>query len=181
MKLTLLVILFNLVFISLSHSQGRVSVGPEVGFPMDRKDDRQAIGLGGAMRYERLATKNLTFLLSAGYLHFSVHNPSGQPAGIDLTGSVTLVPVEGGVKYYVNEAFKGFYIGSDLGIVFRSSSSTVTSPANGSLTRSASENEFNFAPGFGYHFTLVDLTFKYNVISYDNYFSVRAAYVFRGK
>jgi hypothetical protein len=179
-KLVLFAFFINLVFIVESLSQGRVSIGAEVGFPTGSGSDGVNTGLGGSIRYEGLATKKLTWLLSAGYLNFSAKAPSGLPSGFNVTGSATVVPVEGGVKYFVNEAFKGFYIGSDLGIVF-GSLSTTASYSGSSTSLSTSENKFNFAPMIGYHFPTVDLTFKYNVISDGSYFSLRAAYAFLGK
>jgi hypothetical protein len=176
MKNYLSVILLFLCSV-VAFSQGRTSLGIEAGFPTGSGSDGVSTGIGGSLRYEGVATKNLTWLASAGYLYFSAKSVPG----LTVSGSLSLIPIEAGVKYYPSETFNGFYFGADIGVVVGTANISATIPGLGTFSTSQSQNKFNFAPGIGYHFSAIDLTARYNVISDGSYFSVRAAIVFGGK
>ena len=173
MKFYITVILI-VCFATLSKGQGKTSLGFEVGFPNGSGTDGVGTGFGGSLRYEDKATKNLNWLVSAGYLHFPASYNSG---GFNLTGSFSFVPIAVGVKYYPTGNFNGFYFGTDFGLTVISAKITA-SYMGSSFSDSASENKFAVSPGLGYHFKGFDLTFRYNLISDANYFGIRAAIVF---
>lgn len=161
-------------FATLTRGQAKTSLGAEVGFPTGSGTDGVETGFGGSLRYEDKATKNLNWLVSAGYLHFPANYSS---SGVTATGSFSFVPIALGVKYYPNGNFNGFYFGTDFGVTIISAKVTVSYMG---FTQSAtdSENKFAVSPGLGYNFKGFDLTFRYNLLSDANYYGIRAAVVF---
>jgi hypothetical protein len=170
-----LLLLFS-VSLCYCQTKGKGSVGLEVGFPAGSGSEGVGTGFGGSFRYEgRFKNQNnLNWLASFGYLSFPA---SGSLLGYSFSGSESIIPITLGVKYYLTESFKGFYFGGELGVSVLNAKVTVTGPGV-SASGSGSENKFTFAPSMGYHFGGFDLTFRYNVITDNNYLSIRAAATF---
>jgi hypothetical protein len=169
MKKTLLLAI-TLVMISATASlaQGRWSIGGELAFPQGDFGDFVGAGLGVYGRYEGPINNNLTWMATTGYTHFFEKN----------NWTASSVPFNGGIKYYVNSAFNGFWFGGELGfniIGVKYHNDGVFNDASDSETR------FSFAPQLGYHISNVDFALRYVVIEDFNYISLRAAYVFGGK
>ncbi|MBS1490147.1 MAG: hypothetical protein JSS93_06455 [Bacteroidetes bacterium] len=78
---------------------GRFSVGFETAFPMGSFADVYKLGLGGSVRYEVNNKSRLNWIITAGYLSFS-------PKFSGSLGSFSMIPIQSGVKYYVNKNSK---------------------------------------------------------------------------
>lgn len=156
---------------SSSFAQGRFSVGGNLGLPMGSFSDYYSFGIGVSGAYEGNISDKLNWTATVGVLSFS-----GKTIGTFSVPSGTLIPILGGVKYYVNEMFNGFYVSGQLGF-------TNSSTNYGGVTYSSTD--FSFAPGVGYHLTNIDISAAYNVISESggstDYLGARVAYVFGGK
>jgi hypothetical protein len=135
-------------------SQGNFSAGLELGLPLGAFSDFYNVGFGVNGRYEAPIQSKLNWTVTAGFLSF----------GSRFGSSFTLIPLQGGLKYYFQRANSGVYGNADLGLFFGSSNN--------------SETKFGFSPGFGYRSGKFDLLGRFNVVSNLNYFSLRAAYVF---
>lgn len=160
---------------SSSYAQGRFSVGGNLGLPLGDFSNYYSFGFGASGAYEANITDKLNWTATVGILSFSGKTVDYGSGPISVP-SATLIPILGGVKYYVNEMFNGFYVSGQLGF-------TSTSVSYGGIT--ASSTDFSFAPGVGYHLTNIDIGAAYNIISSSgsstDWLGVRVAYVFGGK
>src|SRR5579859_2287677 len=160
-------------------AQSKVSFGGEVGIPQEAGTDGISTGFGGSLRFEGRINKNFNWLISAGYIYFPLNLGSGVSvtgSSYSLTGHESLIPVATGIKYYLNQGFQGFYFGTELGLTLSQASAAVSGvTSQGGF--SSNNAKFAFSPGMGYHFKRLDFTFRYNVLSYSNYFGARAAVV----
>ena len=173
MKSKNLLLVLALTVLSATAAFAQFSVGAEVGLPMGTFGDVAGIGIGGSLRYDKAINDNMSWGVSAGYLSFG-----GKELfpGIS-TGSSSLIPITGGIKYNFAGADGGFYGGVDLGIWMTSVS--VSIPGFGSVT--ATGSEFGFAPGLGYRAGAFDVAARFNIVSSANYVGARIAYVFGAK
>ncbi|MBT1701863.1 outer membrane beta-barrel protein [Chryseosolibacter indicus] len=161
MKKVLLSIIAVVAITSASFAQGRASLGLELNLPMGDFGDVVGLGIGGTVRYEGKINENLNWLGTAGYVSFLEKDDSGFTASI--------IPIQGGVKYYFNESFNGFYGGAELG-------AHIVSAKFGD--ESDSETKFGFAPSVGYHLGNIDISARYQIISDADFVGFRLAYVF---
>lgn len=158
-----------LFFLSVgAFAQGRFSVGAELGLPQGDWNDAVSMGFGGSVRYESSINENLNWMASAGYLSFGEKDDSGL--------KISMIPVLGGVKYYFNESFNGFYAGAEAGLVFAKAELDF-------LGESVSDDEtkFAFGPQIGYHLSVIDISARYFMVEDANSIGIRVAYVFGGK
>jgi hypothetical protein len=154
MKKNIFSFLFVVAAFGSAFSQGNFSAGVELGLPLGRFGDFSNVGFGLNGRYEAPIQKKINWTLTAGFLSF------GSKSG----SSATLIPLQGGLKYYFQRSNSGVYGNADLGLFFTSGS--------------GSETKIGFSPGFGYRSGKFDFLGRFNVVSDLNYFSLRAAYVF---
>jgi hypothetical protein len=154
MKKTIFSFLFVVTAFGSAFSQGNFSAGLELGFPLGTFADFSNVGFGVNGRYEAPIQTKLNWTVTAGFLSF----------GSKFGSSFTLIPLQGGLKYYFQRSNSGVYGNADLGLFFGSGNN--------------SETKFGFSPGFGYRSGKFDLLGRFNVVSNLNYFSLRAAYVF---
>jgi hypothetical protein len=155
MKKIILSVFFAIITSGFAFSQGNFSAGLELGFPLGTFSDVYNVGFGANGRYEAPIQTKLNWTVTAGFLSF----------GSKYFSSITMIPIQGGLKYYFQRSNSGVYGNADLGLFFAS--------GNG-----GSETKFGFSPGFGYRSGKFDLLGRFNVVSNLNYFSLRAAYVF---
>lgn len=154
MKKSLFSFLVVVASFGSAFSQGNFSAGLELGLPLGSFSDFYNLGFGVNGRYEARIQNKLNWTVTAGFVSF------GSKGG----SSFTLIPLQGGLKYYFQKSNSGIYGNADLGLFFGSSNN--------------SETKFGFSPGFGYRSGRFDLLGRFNVVSNLNYFSLRAAYVF---
>jgi hypothetical protein len=178
MKKVILSVLFVVVAFGAAFSQdGRFSGGLELGLPVGSFGDIANIGFGASARYEAAIQDKLNWTGTLGFLSFGGKSFSGFSYG-----SSTIIPIQGGIKYYLTESFNGFYVGGELGFsiaTFSTPSFSVFGQSVGST--STSSTKFSIAPGAGYHLGNLDFSARFQVVSDLNYFNIRAAYVFGGK
>lgn len=180
-KLTIAFLGAFLLF-SASSAVAQFSGGLEVGLPMGTFSDVAKVGFGASVKYEASIKDKLSWTGSAGFLSFggnsfTVGTISGE------YGSVSVIPIIGGIKYYFNEASNGLYASADLSINFISYSVLYPNSGNGNgyTTGTASTSRIGFAPGIGYRTGNWDFSGRFNLVSDFNYLGIRAAYIFGSK
>lgn len=154
----------SLFVLAVAPAFSQFSAGVDLALPNGDWSTYLGTGIGLSGRYEAQIQDKFNWTASAGFLSFS--GKSG------YSGTFTIIPITGGVKYYFQEENAGFYVAADLGIYFRSAS------AGGVST---SDNKIGIAPGVGYRVSTWDFAFRLNSVSDSNYLGLRAAYVFGGK
>ena len=161
---------------STSFGQGRFSIGGNLALPMGDFSNFYSVGFGVSGAYEGNISDKLNWTATIGFLSFSGKTVDLGQGSTFSVPSGTMIPILGGVKYYVNEMFNGFYVSGQLGF-------TNSSTNYGGVTYSSTD--FSFAPGVGYHLANIDIGATYNVISESggssDYLGARVAYVFGGK
>lgn len=158
-------------------AQGRFSGGLELGLPVGSFGDIANIGIGASGRYEAPIQDKLNWTGTVGFLSFGGKSVSGFSYG-----SSTIIPIQGGIKYYLQESFNGFYVGGELGFSIASFSTPSVVVFGQTISGgSVSSTKFSFAPGAGYHVGNLDFSARFQIVSDLNYFNIRAAYVFGGK
>src|SRR5438874_636693 len=86
------------------------SAGAEVVIPTGDFSTSSNIGLGATFRFENPLGKMMSWTINAGGLYV----PGKTFSGLKVP-SITMIPVQAGVKYYFEEQMKGFYISGELG------------------------------------------------------------------
>ncbi len=167
MKKSIITLVFAFFAICSVFAQGRFSVGPELALPMGNFGDAFGLGIGGSARYEGTINDNLNWMATAGYISYAEKNSSGVTA--------SMIPIQGGIKYYFTESFNGFYASGDLGFSIVGAKASFLGQS-----LSTSETKFSLAPGIGYHLGSIDISARYQIISDASYLGFRVAYVFGG-
>ncbi|NOS94291.1 MAG: hypothetical protein HOP30_20445 [Cyclobacteriaceae bacterium] len=165
--------IFSLTFVVLvigsAFSQdGKFSGGLELGLPLGTAADGVGLGFGLSGRYEAPIQDKLNWFATAGFISYSGKEYTTNFFGQTLTvkgSSVTMIPLQGGVKYYFQESDNGFYGSGELGLFIASGSGS-------------SDTKFGITPGLGYRLEKFDLSARFNVVSDFNTFGIRAAYIF---
>ncbi|RAV98127.1 hypothetical protein [Pseudochryseolinea flava] len=166
-KALLMAFTLTVISASASFAQGRWSLGGELAFPQGNFNNGYGAGIGVSGRYEGVINKNLDWMVTLGYIHFFEKNNSNF--------SAYQVPLNGGLKYYVDSSFKGFWFGGELGlnvIGWRWNNPGPGDDVNDSETR------LGLAPQIGYHISNVDFSLRYHIIDDASYLGFRVAYVF---
>ena len=159
-------VVFTLTFVKVSQAQ-EFSAGIELGMPVS-KSDNNGLGIGGSFRYEGPWGTQTSLVLDGGYLSFS-----GKTVGTISYPTVTMIPIQAGVKYYFDNPSFGLYVSGQLGIHFVS-------------VASESQQDFGYAPGIGYHLEKIDVGVRFQAIlganneSY-NFIGLRIAYILTEK
>jgi hypothetical protein len=176
--LTMKKLLFTLSMITCftvaSMAQGRFSIGAEAALPMGDFGDVVGFGIGGTVRYEAPINDNLSWMGTVGFISFSEKDID--ISGFTVATSATMIPIQGGIKYYFTESFNGFYAAGELGM----HSVKVKAEADG-ISSDASDGFFSFAPSVGYHLGTIDISARYQLVEDADYLGFRIAYVLGGK
>ncbi|HCW07373.1 MAG TPA: hypothetical protein DGG95_08420 [Cytophagales bacterium] len=160
-KLYCLLISILVLVVSMQKTLAQeVSAGVDVALPAGDLSKAVGNGFGLSARYENEFGKRMSWLVDAGFLSFS---------GKGSAKSITMVPLQAGLKYYFQDQINGLYVMGELGFHLVSGGSK-------------SETDFGVAPGIGYYFSDFDLGLKFQTINspqgnYD-YIGFRAAYIF---
>jgi hypothetical protein len=155
-------LLFSALFVfAITPAFSQFSAGLDLGFPSGSWSDGWGVGVGVSGRYEAQIQPNLNWTASLGFISFS-----GKTVAGNKLSSETIVPVQGGVKYYFQKSNSGVYGGADIGLWFANNNAGT---------------KFGFSPGIGYRLPQFDFAFRYNVVTDISYWGLRAAYIFPGK
>lgn len=162
--------------------RSHVSLGVDIGFPNNNFQASAGTGGGGSFRYEYVLANRLTVIGTIGYISFAkkVYTFPSPPI-TSLSSKADVVPIQAGAKYYLfstGNIRKGFYISGEMGMhVF-----SLRVVVNGLSQNSPSENHFSYAPGLGYRYGNLELSYRQQFISFSgpsiNYTGFRIAYVF---
>jgi hypothetical protein len=167
MKKIILSIVFVVVALSAAFSQdGKFSIGGELALPLGLASNVYSLGIGATGRYEASIQDKLNWMVTAGFVHYIGKSfPDG--LGGTISTSATLIPLQGGVKYYTQETDNGFYVSGEIGLFI--------------ATGNGSGSEFGFTPGVGYRTGNWDFSGRFNLVSNFNTLAVRVGYVLGGK
>ena len=165
-KRSLLVLAFS--FFAVTGALAQFSLGAELALPMSTPfSDVYGIGFGASAHYDGSINDNLSWVGGIGYNSYSGKNGN--------TYTFSIIPITAGIKYYFTESNAGFYGSGDLGLFIGSSN----------VPGSTSESKIGFGFGAGYRLEKIDISLKYNIISYTgvdaNNLGLRVAYVFGSK
>ena len=164
MKKLILLTFLMVAGLTTTFAQGKFSGGLELGLPTGAISDFVGIGFGLSGRYEAPIQDKLNWIATAGFVSYSGKDYNF--GGFTVKGSsVTLIPLQGGIKYYFQESDNGFYGSAELGLFIASGSGS-------------SSTKFGFSPGIGYRTGNFDISGRYNVVADFNTFGIRAAYIF---
>lgn len=164
MKKLILLAFLMVAGLTATFAQGRFSGGLELGFPTGTASNFWGVGFGLSARYEATIQDKLNWIATAGFVSYSGKDYN-YGFGTTKIPSVTFIPLQGGIKYYFQEANNGFYGSAELGIFIASGSGS-------------SSSNFGFSPGIGYRTGNFDFSGRYNVVADFNTFGIRAAYIF---
>lgn len=153
-------VIFLLLIFNVSVKGQEFSAGVDIAAPLGDLAKGFGTGLGLSVRYENEFGKRMSWMVDGGFLSFGAKN-SGT--------AVSMIPVQGGLKYYLQDEINGFYLMGQLGFHFLS---------GGHKT----ETDFSLAPGIGYDISNFDFSLKYQTINSSlgnfDYVAFRAAYIF---
>ncbi|RFZ90842.1 hypothetical protein D0C36_17985 [Mucilaginibacter conchicola] len=121
---------------ALSPTQGKFSIGVEVGLPLGDAKNASNLIIGGSLKYEHPVAENVFITGSAGYSKF-LNNEEAKAADY----SFSAIPVKVGVKYFFDQ---GFYGEAQIGAAFLHESIG---------DNSGNATAFAYSPGIGYAFT----------------------------
>jgi hypothetical protein len=154
-----------LIFCCLAaFSQNAISVGGEVASSLYAPfSEKYSFGFGATARYEGLIQDKLNWMATAGFILFT-----GKTIESASYEAITLIPLQGGVKYYLKESNKGYYASAEIGLF--------VATGGGS-----SGSDGGFSPGMGYRLANFDFSGRVNITSNTNSFGLRIGYLFGTK
>jgi len=178
LRFKILIVIFFLGTCKESFAQ--FSLGADAALPAGALAHGQRNGIGGDLRFDGKIVGKLKWSLGLGYYSLPGKAYSGlnyypyySSGGYGPTENFLSLLV--GIKYFIMEGNKSFYIGLDAGKYERSyNSSQLFFPPIWL---------FGYAPGLGYRLKKVDFSYRFNLIKnygeYSTLFStVRIAYIF---
>lgn len=132
----------------------KFSAGAELGLPIGDFGSAFSLVAGASAQGDYYLSDKLALTLNAGYVSYVAEG-----------GSVDIIPVLGGAKYWFSE---NLYGAAQAGLSFG--------------TTEGAESEVTIAPGVGYRFSKIDVQLKYNSILFEgaplNNIGLRVAYTF---
>jgi hypothetical protein len=140
--------------------ESRFSAGLELALPMGDFGDVQGIGFGVSLGYEIPVGDHLGILAQAGFTSFTAKEIKFEtPAGTVTADGATLtaIPIQVGLKYYLSDNQEGFYLGLLTGL-------HLLTPEEGD-----GRSNFGIAPMLGYMVTEnIDIALRYQML-FDSY------------
>ncbi|MFI5218668.1 MAG: outer membrane beta-barrel protein [Bacteroidia bacterium] len=193
MKLTKIIMAVCIIALTAGTTMaqsGRLSIGLEVAQPLGDFGDAGGTGFGGSLRYEFPMGDKLGLTLTAGYITFG--GKDQEFGGQTFEGpSISIIPVQAGLKFYFKEQQAGLYIMGEIGM-----HSVSTGDVDG--FEGSSNTGISYAPAIGFHMAKIDIGLRYqffsqetsfddgagNIISEsstEGYIGLRVAFVFGGE
>jgi hypothetical protein len=175
---------------------GRLSIGVEVAQPLGDFGDGSSTGFGGSLRYEFPMGEKLGLTITGGWMTFSGKEttydplPGIVPAVTTDGPSISMIPVQAGLKFYFKEQQAGLYVMGEVGVHAISFGEVDGESLDG-------HTGLSYAPAIGFHMAKIDIGLRYQFFdfstSYDDgmgnsvesgstegYVGLRAAFVFGG-
>jgi hypothetical protein len=145
----------------LDEKKFHFSVGAELGFATGGFNNSHSVGIGGSAQAEYNVAPNTNVTLTAGVIGYA--GKKAQISNLKYSAS-NIVPVKGGIKYFVNS---GFYGAAQLGVAFFNNYVDVNSTPPYYGNYYGSEQALAFTPMIGYEFKsksdkAFDASFKYD-------------------
>lgn len=170
---------FALTSNNLNAQESFASGGIEVAIPIGDFGEVYPLGIGVSGQYEFGISKHFGVTGSIGYTFLTVDSELS-----DLVKTAYMVPLQVGVKYYLDESRKGLFLAAQVGL--HNVSVTLKDLEILGLTiegETDSETDLSFAPEVGYYINEnISLALRFNIISAEeelkNYLGFRAAYNF---
>lgn len=161
-----------------------VSVGLEIALPLGDFGEFATLGYGASAGYELGISDNLSATARAGYILLAVDS--------ELDGfvkSMAMIPIQAGVRYYLDEVGSGIHAGLQVG-VHSMSITTEDIEILGTTIEGTTESEtdLSLAPTVGFHVTdQIDVAARFNIIlsadddtgaENSNYIGIRTSFKF---
>ena len=153
-------------FFAVTGALAQFSIGVNLNLPMGTFGDVAGMGFGGGVAYDGAINDNLSWSAGLSYINFSGKDYTIPGFGTISGGSVGVLPIQAGIKYYFTESNAGFYGAADLGMWIG--------------TASGASSEFGISPGVGYRAGAFDIGARYNIVSNLDNLGFRIAYVLGG-
>jgi len=142
----------------------QISLGVDLGIPLGDFGDFASFMIGPTAGFELPVSDNIGITLQAGYLLITPNSDVK-----DLVKSMSAIPAQAGVKYYIGENQEGLYIHGQAGIHSMSLKTEdieiLGTTISGSTT---SSTNFSWGIGGGFQLPKLDLGIRYNSISPDS-------------
>ena len=167
----------TMMFAVQSNAQESViSAGIELAIPVGDFGKAANFGFGVSGQYEYGITENIALNLNAGVIFYAT----------EFDGySFTHVPIQAGVRYYLDQQREGLFFGVRLGLHIGISKMDDIDLGGFGTIEGASDSDanFSFAPEVGYYITEnISLALRYQLVFGDGsnlgYLGLRAAYSF---
>ena len=164
---------------------GRLSIGLEVAQPLGDFGDGSGTGFGGSLRYEFPMGDKLGLTITAGWMTFGGEDIEYSFGGYDTTiagPSISMIPVQAGLKFYFKEQQAGLYLMGEIG-----AHSLSFGEVNG--VSMDGHTGLSYAPAIGFHMKKIDIGLRYQFFDFaggesegstEGYVGLRAAFVFGG-
>jgi hypothetical protein len=145
---------------SVALSQGAISAGGEIASSLyGTFSEKYGIGYGATGRYEVPFKDKLSIIGTAGFMLFT-----GKTIESAKYETITLIPIQAGIKYYFKESNKGIYGSAEAGLFVATGGGS--SGADG-----------GFSPGVGYRLGNFDFSGRVNITANTNSFGLRIGYI----
>jgi hypothetical protein len=155
-------VLISIVVLScrVALSQSTISAGGEIASSLyGTFSEKYGIGYGATGRYEVPFKDKLSIIGTAGFIFFT-----GKKVESAKYETITLIPIQAGVKYYFKESNKGIYASAEAGLF--------VATGGGS-----SGSDGGFSPGAGYRLGNFDFSGRVNITANTNSFGLRIGYI----
>ncbi len=157
-------LLLSLAFggsIGLHAQTNQLSLGVDLGLPMDPLSKEYTFIPGVSAGFELPLGTNMGLTLQAGYLI-----PQAKSDFTDVLSSASIIPVQAGLKYYFQEQQNGFYGHAQVGIHAFSESFKAIDVAGIHVAdaETRSETNLSWAIGAGYQLDKLDIGLRFNMI-----------------
>lgn len=163
-----------------------VSVGVEIALPLGDFGEVASLGYGASAGYELGLSDNLSVTARAGYILLAVDSELS-----DFIKNMSMIPIQAGVRYYLDEVGTGLHAGLQIGVHSMSvTTEDIDLGALGTIEGSTeSESDLSIAPTVGFSVTeQIDVSGRFNIImtkdsdiegsENSNYIGIRASFKF---
>lgn len=156
----LLTIALALSGASLLAQDKQISLGADLGLPLDPLSEEYSFLVGPTAGFELPVGTNLGITLQVSYIL-----PQAKSEFADELSSSSLIPAQLGLKYYFQEQQKGFYGHAQVGIhSFTEKFKEIDLPGVHFDARSETQTNLSWAIGVGYQLDKFDIGLRYNAI-----------------